>query len=160
MKKLFIPLLFAALAVGCGGDMPTDTDVPSADFAVAGNSGCATVQFNWSTVPTSGPVTGDLEGTVSYTFIGGTKFAGATQKNGGTAHWDITGGVLGPMTFETEFDNMNIAIDRPGSPGTLFENIGKHRATSGVTKANLHYAGTFSLLTFMLDHDFQGVICP
>jgi hypothetical protein len=35
MKKLFIPLVFAALAFGCGGDVPTDADVPSADFAVA-----------------------------------------------------------------------------------------------------------------------------
>ena len=93
-------------------------------------------------------------------FFGDTKFAGVTMKNGGIAHWDITGGVLGPLTFDTEIENKNLLTNRPGSPGTLFENIGKHRAISGVKKANLHYIGTFDALTGMTDHDFQGVICP
>ncbi len=162
MKKLIIPLVSLGFAVGCGGDLPTDTDGLSPDFGVAGNSGCATVKFNIGGVvfPDPIPITGDLEGTFAPTFMGDQKFSGVTTANGGTAVWDITGGVLGPLTFETTFDNRNIDTDRPGSPSTFFENIGRHRALDGVQKANLTYLGTFSFITFEIDHDYQGVICP
>ena len=78
--------------------------------------------------------------------------------------WEITGGVLGPLTFETTFDNRNIATDRPGSPADVFENTGKHRALSGVSKANLTYNGPAifdpASFSFVLDHHYNGVICP
>jgi hypothetical protein len=141
---------------------PTSTAAPDTSpvFAVAGNSGCATVQFTWAGVPNTAPVTGDLQGTLTTVFSGDTKFAGVTMKNGGTGTWDITGGVLGSLAFVTEFDNKNFLHDRPGSPFLLFENIGKHRAVEGVEKANLHYKGTFNATTGQLDHDYVGVICP
>ena len=70
------------------------------------------------------------------------------------------GGPLpGAVTFRTEFDSRNQATDRPGSPGWLFENIGRHRAVDGVEKANLHYAGTFSAVDLQGVHEYQGVIC-
>jgi len=111
----------------------------------------------------SATVSGDLEGTSTTEFDPGSiTFAGVTIHNSGVTHWDITGGVVpGLGTFVTEFDNMNIAIDRPGSPGTLFENIGKHRAVDGVAKANLRYRGTFDLVPSPHgEHHYQGVICP
>jgi len=110
-----------------------------------------------------GLVTGELEGTVSLEFdFGSVKFAGVTVANSGTAHWSITGGMIpAPVTFDTEFDNRNVALDRPGSPATLFENTGKHRAVGGVERANLTYKGTFTTLPSPRgDHDYQGVICP
>ena len=162
MKKLLILLVSLGLALGCGGDMPTDTDGLSPNFGVAGNSGCATVRFTVAGVvfPDPIPVTGDLEGTFVGTFMGDQKFSGVTTANGGTVAWEITGGVLGPLTFETTFDNRNISTDRPGSPAAVNENSGRHRALSGVQKANLTYAGTFSAISFEIDHDYNGVICP
>jgi hypothetical protein len=32
----------------------------------------------------------------------------------------------------------------PDSPATMFENIGRHRALSGVSQANLSYIGAFT----------------
>jgi len=165
MKRMIIPLLLATLGFGCGSDVPTGTDIPVPDLAVAGNSGCATVRFNVAMTFVgnrvyTGPVTGDLVGTVTQTFVGANTFAGANVKNGGTAEWDITAGVLGAFTFETTFENMNFLTDRPGSPFDMFESIGKHRATGGVQKANLTYIGTFPLATLTTDHDYNGVICP
>jgi hypothetical protein len=93
-------------------------------------------------------------------FRPGFKFAGVTLRNGGTATWEITGGVLGPFTRETEFDNQNFYIHRPGSPWWLREDIGDYRATGGVQKANLDCKGTYDVITNMVDHDYQRVICP
>ena len=156
--------------VACTGDV-----VPVAPDAVApevvaessggvtasgGNSGCYTVKFNVSGFFPAMAVTGDLVGTHEPLFGDDFKWTGNTVANGGTAHWVITGGVLGPITFDTTFDNRNILTDRPGSPATFFENTGKHRALDGVEKANLTYKGTFDALIPAIDHDYQGVICP
>ena len=168
MKKLVITLLPLALAVGCGGDGPTELPPLGAGELVAaldGNSGCTTVRFHVSPSVTglttfAGPITGDLEGTAHFEFIGPTTFTGVARSNGGTSTWNVTGGVLGPLVFEAGFDNRNIDTDRPGSPATLFENTGRLRAISGVEKANLTYQGFFSLLTLTAEHDYNGVICP
>jgi hypothetical protein len=131
-------------------------------------SGCFAVNARLLGAP-SGPwsfagiLTGDLEGTLTIDFDPGSlRFAGVTIKNGGTAHWAITGGVLpAPVTFETAFENKNLAVDRPGSPALVFENIGKHRDVSGVAEANLHYQGSFAVVpALQVDHRYQGVICP
>lgn len=158
MKKLFAPLMYAALAFGCDGDTPLDVESP--EFAVAGNSGCATVEFYRLGAPDGAPFTGDLQGTLTSTFDGDFKFAGATMHVVGTHQWNITGGVLGPLTFETESHHKNLFADRPGSPWYLYENIGEHRATSGVLKANLHFKGTYDWSTNTVDHEWKGVICP
>jgi hypothetical protein len=143
---------------------PTDALAP--DLSVQA-SGCATPKFTVVLVPTSGlsfngVLSGDLEGTVTLLFDPGSfKFAGVTFANSGTAHWEISGGVLpGLGAFDTEFNNRNLLVDRPGSPATLFENIGTHRAAGGVDKANLTYKGTFTVMpTQEAIHEYQGVVC-
>jgi hypothetical protein len=90
---------------------PTDALAP--DLSVQA-SGCATPKFTVVLVPTSGlsfngVLSGDLEGTVTLLFDPGSfKFAGVTFANSGTAHWEISGGVLpGLGAFYTEFNNRN-----------------------------------------------------
>ena len=107
-------------------------------------------------------MSGDLVGTVALEFApGSVTFTGQTLSVAGTAQWVVTGGVIsGLSAFETEFQNRNLLVDRPGSPGNVFENIGTHRAVSGVETANLTYLGTFSGLTSQTILSFHGVICP
>ena len=135
---------------------------------LAVGSGCYPVTFH-VTLPESstaiyeGVLSGDLIGSVSVVFDlpGSLKFAGATVSNAGTATWTITGGTLpAPFTFATTFDNLNLLVDTPASPASIFENIGKHRATSGVTKANLQYKGAFDATSGIVDLEYWGVICP
>jgi len=137
--------------------------------ASAGQSDCHAVKFNVSGDPGGsgfvvlGEVSGDLAGTVTMTFDpDSVKFAGVTIKVGGVAQWDVTDGVVpGLVEFETSFDNKNLATDRPGSPAWVFENIGTHRALTGVQKANLHYSGISDFAEpRAFSHDYQGVICP
>jgi hypothetical protein len=165
--KRIAPITICVLGLGCT-DQSGHRDPFAPHLAVAGRSGCYTVQFNVAFVPTGalggqGVLTGDVNGTVGIQFEAASiQFAGATFSNSGTATWSITSGIIpGPLTFLTVFENMNVLIDRPGSPPTLFENIGRHRAVTGVETANLHYTGTFTLVPSPLgDHDYQGVICP
>jgi hypothetical protein len=168
MKRLTVAIVWLTFAAGCGGEAPMDMEEVTPEFAVAGNSGCYTVKFDvrleWvgPGLPLAQYVTGDLVGTAVADFSSGqVKFAGATYKNGGTYQWDITGGIIpGLETFETEFDNTNFMTDRPGSPYLLFENLGKHRALTGVETANLTYTGYFDARILQGNHHYQGVICP
>ena len=174
--KVFAAGLVALVAFGCS-DPPT-TSTALNDAAVAPEftpnfdaaSGCVTPRFNAMLVPTAphtfgGPVTGDLEGTMELVFDEDfpTKIAGVTIfTSGGIANWDITGGILGPLTFQTTFEQRN-HMDAPPAFGTVFENLGSHRALTGVAKANLTYKGTFDVLASpapLADHDYHGVICP
>jgi hypothetical protein len=149
------------------GITPAVVSPSSPDAAVqAGASGCYTVKFNVAASPLApgvweGVLTGDVQGTVHVQFdLTSVEFAGVTVSNSGTAHWVITGGTVPPITFDTTFDNRNLRVDRPGSPATLTENIGTHRASGGVAKANLTYHGTFTTVpTRVTDHDYLGVIC-
>jgi hypothetical protein len=159
-------LLGCMLLAGCAeGSSPTE--VASPDLAVAGNSGCYTPKFTVTLVPINdflfaGVVTGDLEGTVALEFDPGSiKFAGVTLSNSGIAHWEISGGIIPTLgDFATEFSNRNLLTDRSGSPATLFENIGNHRATGGVSMANLTYLGAFTVVPSPeAVLEFQGVIC-
>jgi hypothetical protein len=174
-----------AFMTACSGDgVPvTPTDVPEpgavvessgAVSASAGQSVCHAVKFElaiyWPTfdegiqrIPCD--VTGDLEGTVELVFFGPPTLFGKVSRATDAdtrAYWEITGGVLGAREFQTTFRNQDFVVDRPGSPGTLFENIGTHKAFSGVRKANLTYKGTFDLLRPEQPgtHDYHGVICP
>jgi hypothetical protein len=168
MKRLLAALVSLMFAVGCGGDAPTETEGLTPEFAVAGNSGCYTPKFNIAGGPISDwvfefEVTGDLVGSTTWVFDPASITpTGWTLSNSGTSHWTITGGIIpGLGEFDTEFDNRNQLIDRPGSPGTVFENKGTHKALSDVKKANLTYQGTFAIEPCCLgDWDFQGVICP
>ncbi len=157
-------VLAAALVVGCSETHrnPTESLAPNFD----GASGCYGVKFNIKITPAgmggAGQITGDLEGSVTSAFDPASlRFVGATLMNGGTYSWSVTGGVIpGLGEFETEFDNINILVDRPGSYYGS-EHNGKHRALSGVKTANLTYHGTFRQLpTPLVDQDYNGVICP
>lgn len=147
------PLVSTVRAAGVPAAQPGDV------------AGCYTPKFTVSPVPIgvglfAGTITGDIQGTVMLTFVGPVTFRGATIANGGTAHWEITGGVIpGIVSFDTVFENRNLESDRPGSPAWLFENIGRHRAVDGVGKANLAYTGTFDVSIPAGDHEYQGVIC-
>jgi len=166
MRTLFRCISGFMVLSACSPDRAVEpaARVPVARLS-ASTSSCYTVSFNVQLVPTasdfSGPVTGDLVGTVSLVFNGDIKFTGNTLSNSGTASWTITGGVVPtPLNFTTTFDNRNLFSDRPGSPATLFENIGTHRALTGVAKANLNYHGTFTIVPSELaNHDYRGVIC-
>ena len=141
--------------------------VQSSSAAAKTSAGCYAVKFH---VIAEDPdvsdlhLSGDLVGTFEATFDDSDmKFAGVTIANHGTAVWTITGGVIpGLTTFQTTFDNRNIMSDRPGSDGDVFENIGTHRAISGVAKANLTYHGSliYKPPVILLDHLYSGVICP
>lgn len=174
MRKRWLLVVLVICVAACSGEavpegptaveLETVAEAPGGVEASAGKSGCYAVKFKVSGCVPGCVVTGDLEGTREDFFDPPDtfKFAGITVKNGGRAHWTITGGTVpGLGEFDTSFDNKNFLIDRPGSPDTLFENIGKHRALDGVQKANLHYNGTFTVVPEpSVDHDFSGVICP
>jgi hypothetical protein len=69
--------------------------------------------------------------------------------------------VPGAGSFDTQFDNKNFFVDRPGSPASVIENLGTHRAMGGVSKANLGYNGAFNASPEpVAAHDFHGVIRP
>jgi hypothetical protein len=173
--KSWVTVIAAICCAACSGSPRVTGGDPVATSLADHSNGAATSQsavchavaFNVAPSPVQpgiqeGAVTGDLEGTVRVVFdLATVEFHGVTISNAGTAHWTITGGdVPGLTTFDTEFENKNLAIDRPGSPATLFENIGRHRGTSGVEIANLTYQGTFDAVTRRGDHDYRGVICP
>ena len=132
------------------------------------NVQCSPVQFHVHHVPTGpfeivGVTTGDIERSLITVFDPGSpEFHGVTLHNSGTAQWTLTRAPAGiPLSFATTFDNMNHFVDRPGSPATVIENIGTHRALSGISRANLEYTGTFTFLpTPVAEHDFHGVLCP
>ena len=176
---LFIPLVMCL--AGCAdqaAQAPTAptavlSSVPAASAGVQSSSaaaktsaGCYAVKFQMIAEDpdvSDFHLSGDLVGTSEPTFDSDMKFAGVTIANHGTAVWTITGGVIpGLTTFQTTFDNRNILSDRPGSPGDVFENIGTHRAISGVAKANLTYHGSliYQPPVTLLSHQYQGVICP
>ena len=182
MRRMWVPLPPLVLCMAtCSGDAvpvaPTDVvahdavaEPSGAVQASARQSGCYAVKFNVSGpldengVPTEpSVVSGDLVGTQELIpDYGSVRFAGVTIKVDAVAEWHITGGVIpGLGEFTTSVNNMNLSSDRPGSPGYIFENIGKHRALDGVQKANLHYDGITNLAPpRSFSHDYQGVICP
>jgi hypothetical protein len=163
LRLALLPLVLVACADG--GPLAPEVDV-APSLSVAGNSGCATVHFAATIVPTggttwTGTLTGDLVGTTDWVFEGDPKFAGVTWKAApGIGQWVITDGVLGAVSFETEIDQMNLMTDRPGSPWYVIEIVGTQRALTGVEKANLHYDAVGSYQTMTIEADFTGVICP
>jgi len=187
MRRESLLLLLVLCMAACSGDAvpvaPTEVQAPEAVVespggvrASAGQSVCYAVKFqidlHWPTFEgdtehIGGDVTGDLEGTAEMVFsLGPDAFGlfGVVSKNlvEATANWEVTGGVLGATDFQTTLNNKDFVIDRPGSPGTLFENIGTHKALAGVRQANLTYKGTFDLLQPGQPgtHYYHGVICP
>lgn len=166
---IWLPLL--SFVAGCSDGAPVTPLEPEASNFRTGTEveRCFSVDFSVLLTPVVvghvlGEVSGELEGTVVLEFDlpGSLRFAGATIHNAGTADWTITGGIVPDLeTFQTEFRNMNINVDRPGSPAATFENIGSHRATAGVRKGEMTYSGTFVAGPSPEGlHHYRGVICP
>lgn len=166
MRTLASLLTCVAMSLACSGDVPTNPEAERSgalpqSLAVGGNSGCVTPRFNVSGDGFGTQrVSGDLIGTVTQMFTGIEPFTGVTNRSSGIAEWEITGGVAGPLTFTTKFENRNHLITNPSTPAGVVENRGTHRALSGVEKANFTYEGTFTVATANLDHDYHGVLCP
>jgi hypothetical protein len=140
--------------------------VSSAPGLAVASSACHTVAFHVVAVPSgpgtfAGAVTGDLHGTVTFAFVGAPNVTGKTLVAPAIASWAITGGVVpAPLAFDTEFANRNFTSDRPGSPATVIETLGEHRAVSGVEVANLHFDGVVTVVpSVVVNLDFRGVIC-
>jgi len=164
----------AALAAGsillaACADRPATPNLLGPSLDLAGTSDCYTVAFHFKIDPIpdgwsyNAVLTGDVQGTAVVDFDPGSlTFAGITLANQGTQTWNVSGGVLpAPMTFRTSFDNRNFFSDRPGSPAGTVENLGTHKALSGVRVANLAYRGVYTSVPGPQENqDYRGVICP
>ena len=92
MKTLFIPLVFAGIAVGCSGDVIG----PTGDISLSRSRACQAVRFESVTGPValgvfSGTVTGDLVGDITTVFPGPAILHGKASLNNGTDFIDVTG---------------------------------------------------------------------
>jgi hypothetical protein len=170
MKKLLIPLVFAGLAVGCSGDVPTSTDGLTPNFGAAGNSGCYTVdmrgqasgQFPFFTFTTTGDV--EANGTVLFD-VGTLVFHGVVVGASGVETWNVTGGNIPELMYKSfTLNQRSITIQQPDNDPLIWRINGNARAASGISTANLTLHGTFDArdLTppFEVDNEYHGVICP
>lgn len=167
LRRLLASSLTLLVISACADTGPSAPAAVQVAGSAASASSCQSVRFTWVGAPVAGltfagPLSGDLQGTLSIEFDPASfAAAGVTFKNAGTADWSLSGGVEGLSAFRTTFDNMNIETDRPGSPAWLFENTGRHRALSGVAKANLTYRGEFAAVPSpVVTLHWHGVICP
>lgn len=188
-RLAFFPLLVAVTVslAGCaqnGSPSPTALTGPTAPSATAASATaapataasatCQPVRFEATLVNSVGldntfALSGDLVGTLTTTADPSTikysgpmpYFSGGTMSIHMTCAWTVTGGIVPGLTsFETELDNRNIFIDNSQSPPNLVENIGTHRATGGVARANLNYKGQGNIIEWTIKHQYWGVICP
>jgi hypothetical protein len=164
MKKAFIPLLFVSLAVGCSGDVPTAVDVPSPDFAVAGNSGCYIVQGTISETGVfpdfSGTIDGDLVGTSASSLSLDVKVSGRVFHNPGERTLVIAGGNVPELvgrTIHEAFEGVSIVNAPP-----LVSINERTRVVDGAAKGNLTAHGTlnWNVFPWELEVEYRGVICP
>ncbi|MFO7693866.1 MAG: hypothetical protein R6V57_12330 [Vicinamibacterales bacterium] len=185
-RRARVPIMLLSVlpffASCAGNDQPGSSALtgPTASTAAAVATGvstamnserCYSVQFLASAPNGPGNVTltlsGDLAGTLAIGFDPATikysgpmpMFSGGTMSIEGTGTWVITGGIVpGLSSFQTSFTNRNLLSAVAGSTSEVFENIGSHRATLGVGKANLEYKGTAQPAG--IEHRYHGVICP
>jgi len=179
LGRLLSLILLAAVTSACSGQARPTPAAPSGvpwPAAAQTSAGCYSVQFQAVRVAMSAgtsafDLSGDLEGTLRVTFdLGSIKYsgpppvyAGGTMALEGVGVWTIDGGTVpGLTTFQTTLRNRNFISDRPGSPAYIAENLGTHRAASGVVLANLSYKGTSdsSVVPPSVVHAYWGVICP
>jgi hypothetical protein len=154
---------FASLLLILGCSDQSGLTAPTPELAVGGSSGCYTVKFTTrlthvSGIVFTGPVAGDLQGTVDVVFNEFHPGTGATNLVAADATWHITGGIVRELigrSFVTRFTNRNVA-----QPGPVTKNIGSLDVISGVKKANVHYVGETSNFTGEPTLHFIGVICP
>jgi hypothetical protein len=164
VKKLLIPLLLVSLAFGCDSDLPTAADAPSPEFAVAGNSGCYTVQGTISETGVfpnfSGTIDGDLVGTSTSLLSLDVKVAGRVFLNPGERTLVISGGIIPELVGETvhvTFQGLSIVNAPP-----LVTINERSRVDEGAAKGNLTAHGTldWNVFPWEVDVDYNGVICP
>jgi hypothetical protein len=172
MSRLFkvLSVALAGIAIpGCEVATEPEVHLLASQFVPNLASGCYAVDFVWTASPTSdvrfsGPLTGDLEGTMASDFDPNSlKFAGSTLATSFFNYWTVTGGVLPePVSFVTASRAINHLGDRPGSPAEVVEAADRHHATSGVQRANLTASikVDFSVPPGHLVANFHGVICP
>ena len=189
-SHVLLMLLSALLPLaGCSGnDQPASSalSVPTAPTAVTGATGvsttadsekCHSVQFLASfegfddldtiNFALSGDLVGHLTARVdfeeTYKYSGPKRFYRGTESWNGTGEWAITGGSVPGLSFQTAMTNRNLISAVAGAPAETWENIGSHRALSGVDKANLSYKGTAwgdPATDYHVEHRYHGVICP
>lgn len=164
MKKALITLAFAGLAVGCGGDVPTDTDGLTPQLAVAGSSGCYTVHGTISETgffPNfTGVIDGDLVGTSSTLLSFDVGFAGAVIFNPGERTLEITGGIIPELigkTVHETFEGLTISDAPP-----LLSINERTRIDAGAEQGNLTTHGTLNwdVFPWEVEAEYRGVICP
>jgi hypothetical protein len=186
VRRTRLPILLLSVLpffASCAGDDQPGAPVisgPTAPSAVTGPGGvstaqdsekCYSVQFVASAPWGPGDLTfaldGDLIGTFRTEFDPSTIkysgpmpfFSGGTMAIEGAGHWVVTGGIVpGLSAFRTSLTNRNLLSAVAGATPDVFENIGSHRAVTGVGKANLTYKGTASMAG--VEHRYHGVICP
>ena len=162
--KQTTPLALLGLALGCRGELPTGTQDLTPNFAVAGSSGCYTISGALdqagSPVVLSGPISGDVEGTV--VSVGGpTVVQGAVVFRPVAQTWEVTGGIAAPLigqTLHLENDFVGITAQAP-----LLRVNTEARVVDGARMGNLTYHGTTDLSNFpaITSHlEYHGVICP
>ena len=162
MKKSLIPLAFAGLAVGCGGEAPTD--VPTPDFAVAGNSGCYAVKgtfFETGVFPSfSGTMDGDLVGTSETLLSFDVKESGRVFHNPGERTFVVSGGIAPELVGRTIHLTIQ-GVSVVNAPPLVSINDWE-RVDEGATRGNLTVHGTlnWNVFPWQLDFDYNGVICP
>jgi len=170
MRRLYTLAFMVALALGCNSE-PTNIAQDTANFGVAGNSGCYTVNITshaMGVFPSFfGTTAGDIEATINTAFDAGASVAhGVVIGNEGRTTWNVTGGIIPELigeVFETE-SKSNLTILQPDNDPFVFRLNGAGQASSGVSKANLTFHGSFDLGDFVPPFDvdlvWHGVICP
>ena len=164
MFKPIVPLALLSFTLACNGEAPTSVQELTPNFGMAGSSGCYSVSGALdqagNPVTLSGPISGDVEGTV-VTVGGPTVVRGAVVFRPVEQTWEITGGIVEPLigrTLHLDNDFVGITAQLP-----LVRVNTTARLVGGAQLGNLTYHGTtdFSAFPQITSHlEYHGVICP
>ena len=165
MKTLFIPLVFAGIAVGCSGDVLG----PPGDISLLSRSrACQAVRFESVTGPVApgvfvGTVTGNLVGDITTVFPQPAIVHGKASLNDGIDFIEVSGGAfpgLIDMTLELRHDNM--AVFAPGRLAFALIPVNGHGTLvepDGVS-GHLNFHGSIDLTAFpVVTLTYRGNIC-
>lgn len=155
MIKYFISLMLLSLALNSYAEPPTG--------GAAGNSGCYTVagaldQTGQPDGSLSGPISGDVEGTV-VTWAGPVVIHGVVVFRPVWQTWEVTGGIVVPLigtSVHFEIDVVAILAQLPISHVNT-----TMRVADGAQKGNLTLHGWTDVSGGPSSHlEYHGVICP
>jgi hypothetical protein len=154
MIKYIIALMLLGLALSSHADSPNG--------GAAGKSGCYTVSgaLDQTVQPDgslSGPISGDIEGTV-VTVGGPVDIHGVVVFRPVWQTWEVTGGIVVPLIgtsvhFENDFTGIF------AQPPIVLVNT-KMRVADGARKGNLTLHGWTDHSTSSSHLEYHGVICP